>query len=208
MIFHHLKYVTPVWYFNLKPLIDHTYFPTVENLKKENIVLDIDMDFVSEEGRQRDLAYRAFQFGFINREPNEQTCCYWEAACLPAEDEYRFLRKNFNPYWSVYVLIIRLFGLNNPFHEVKGYFKSRNSKRQMYYDKPISYETYAKYESVFVKQQPLISIVIPTLNRYLYLKDVFRDLEKQTYKNFEVIIFDQSEPFKQGFYENWNFISK
>jgi glycosyltransferase involved in cell wall biosynthesis len=205
MIFHHLKYVSPVWYFNLKPLIDHTYFPTIEHLKKENIVLDLDLDFASEEGRQRDLAYRAFQFGFISRVPNKHTTHFWETPCLPAEDEYRFLRKNFNPYWSLYVLIIRLLGLNNPIQEVNGFLKSRSSKRQMYHNKPITYNTYADYESVLVKQQPLVSIVIPTLNRYIYLKDVFRDLEKQTYKNFEVIVVDQTDLFDESVYDGWGF---
>ena len=49
----------------------------------------------------------------------------------------------------------------------------------------------------------LISVVIPTLNRYEYLKDVFRDLENQTYKNFEVIVVDQTDNFKEKFYKGW-----
>ena len=52
---------------------------------------------------------------------------------------------------------------------------------------------------------PLVSVIIPTLNRYVYLKDVFQDLEKQTYKNFEVIVVDQTEPFQEEFYQGWNF---
>ena len=52
--------------------------------------------------------------------------------------------------------------------------------------------------------KPFVSIVIPTLNRYEYLKDVLEDLEKQEYKNFEVIIVDQSNPYQEDFYKKFN----
>ena len=55
-----------------------------------------------------------------------------------------------------------------------------------------------------VEKAPLVSIIIPTLNRYRYLKDVLEDLEKQTYTNFEVIVVDQSEPFKKQFYDDFS----
>jgi glycosyltransferase involved in cell wall biosynthesis len=45
--------------------------------------------------------------------------------------------------------------------------------------------------------------VIPTLNRYLYLKDVLADLEQQDYKNFEVIVVDQSDPYNGLFYNDF-----
>ena len=48
----------------------------------------------------------------------------------------------------------------------------------------------------------MVSVVIPTLNRYTYLKDVLEDLEKQDYENFEVIVVDQSEPFQKNFMIN------
>jgi len=46
--------------------------------------------------------------------------------------------------------------------------------------------------------------VIPTLNRYPYLKKALRDLEHQNYKNFEVIIIDQSDKFDSSFYHQFN----
>jgi GT2 family glycosyltransferase len=48
-------------------------------------------------------------------------------------------------------------------------------------------------------------VVIPTLNRYTFLKDVFRDLAEQSYKHFEVLVCDQSEPFDKSIYEEWPF---
>jgi glycosyltransferase involved in cell wall biosynthesis len=48
-----------------------------------------------------------------------------------------------------------------------------------------------------------VSVIIPTLNRYPYLKDVLKDLEQQDYSNFEVIVVDQSEPFQEEFYDEF-----
>ena len=36
------------------------------------------------------------------------------------------------------------------------------------------------------------------------LKDVFKDLENQMYKNFEVIVVDQTDDFQEDFYKGWN----
>ncbi len=63
---------------------------------------------------------------------------------------------------------------------------------------------WATFKSALVSENPLVSIVIPTLNRYEYLKDVLEDLEKQEYQNFEVIIVDQSNPFQKDFYNVFN----
>jgi len=41
--------------------------------------------------------------------------------------------------------------------------------------------------------QPFISVIIPTYNRENFLIDLLKDLAKQNYPNFEVIIIDQSE---------------
>lgn len=40
---------------------------------------------------------------------------------------------------------------------------------------------------------PEISIVIPTINRYNDLKNTLNDLSKQSFKNFEIIVIDQTE---------------
>ena len=97
MIFAFLKYVSPVWYFNLTPKVDFNYFPDAKCLDQNGVALVADESFKSEEARDRDLAYRAFQLGFINRNKEGITPGkFWETPKLPVVDEYRFLRKN---YW-------------------------------------------------------------------------------------------------------------
>ena len=59
-----------------------------------------------------------------------------------------------------------------------------------------------------IKSNPLINIIIPTLNRYEALKNVLNDLEKQIYSNFEVIIIDQSNFFQKEFYNQFSLNSQ
>ena len=202
MLFNFLKYIKPTWYFNLKPTRDWGYFPLPEQLKQLDL-LPKDTNYLSETAQNRDWAYAAFQIGYINRNYTEGNNI-WQNEKIPTKDEYRFLRKNFHPFWVIYTLMIRILTGNNPFKELYGFFNSRSVKRVDYSLSALEYSDYDIFESTLVKSNPLVSIIIPTLNRYVYLKDVLKDLENQSYTNFEVIIVDQSEPFQEDFYKGWD----
>jgi hypothetical protein len=66
------------------------------------------------------------------------------------------------------------------------------------------YDEYFDYDSSLIKSNPLLSIIIPTYNRYEPLNNLLKDLEEQTYTNFEVILIDQSNPFQKELYNNFN----
>lgn len=204
MIFNFLRYLSPIWYFNLKPALDFGFFPTEEQLKRDGFLLNLDEKYLSKESKIRDLAWNAFKSGYINN-AYEPGIDVWKKVNLPVQDEYLFLRKNYHSAWVLYVLLIRLFTFHNPFVELKAYFKNREVKRVDFLKLALNYELYESFESDLIKKEPLVSVIIPTLNRYVYLKDVFKDLENQTYKNFEVIVVDQTEPFQEDFYQGWNF---
>ena len=203
MVFSYIKYLSPVWYFNLRSNKDWSYFPSSEQVKAAGLSLQVDTQYQSQAARERDLAYRAFQIGYINRDKERDGLDIWEMASLPTCDEYRFLRKNFNPIWVLYTLVLRILSFHNPIREIRGYWSSRDAQREDYAAQAVSYPDYEKYESPLLKAQPLVSVIIPTLNRYPYLKDVFRDLEKQTYPHFEVIVVDQTDPFDESVYQGW-----
>ena len=61
---------------------------------------------------------------------------------------------------------------------------------------PILYHNWEAFNSSLINKNPLISVVIPTLNRYSYLKDVLHDFEKQDYTNFEVIVVEDGSNLK------------
>ncbi|MDP2159175.1 MAG: glycosyltransferase family A protein [Flavobacterium sp.] len=202
MLFNFLKYIRPIWYFNLKPQKEWGYFPATERLEALGSLFPSDNGYFSKTGQQRDRAYTAFQSGYIAFQA-ETGITIWDFEKIPVIDEYRFLRKNVHTAWVLYTLLIRLFTFHNPIKELSGFFKTRKVKRVDYSKQVFEYPEYDSFESPLVKRQPLVSIIIPTLNRYKYLSDVLRDLEQQDYKNFEVIVVDQTDPFQESFYQGW-----
>lgn len=202
MIFEYLKYIRPIWYFNLKPLKDWGYFPTPEQFHSLDFLFPIDLGYSSKVGQNRDRAYTAFQSGLIQKNA-KFGMDVWQNECIPCVDEYRFLRKNIHTAWVIYVLFLRLITFHNPIKELSGFFKTRKVKRVDYSMQVFEYAEYDIFESALLQSQPLVSIIIPTLNRYDYLSDVLRDLEQQDYKNFEVLVVDQTDPFQESFYQGW-----
>ena len=82
--------------------------------------------------------------------------------------------------------------------------KTRAVQRVSVGANPVFYKDWDTFDSSLIKEGPKVSVVIPTLNRYNYLKDALKDLETQDYSNFEVIVVDQSEPFNSEFYKDYN----
>ena len=147
-----------------------------------------------------DAAYQGLLTGII---PTRQNAIYCEEIkCINDIDaNYRFIRKYFSTYWYYYTLAIRLFTFNNMFKEIYFFFKHINVSRVK-----IQLQSHINsVETHLIKDNPLVSVIIPTLDRYKYLKDVLEDLENQDYDNFEVVVCDQSQPFDSFFYNNWKF---
>lgn len=206
MIFKFFSYLQPTWYFNLAPLKEYRYFPFEGQLAETDNALIRDENYLSEEAKDRDLAFRAFQCGHISRKRTaEKGLNVWQAPVLPVQDEYRFLRKNFHYLWVWYVLFLRLLSLKNPYRELRGFSRSTKVKRVKYGPAGADLQAYEQFQSTLTTEQPLVSVIIPTLNRYEYLKDVFKDLEKQDYPHFEVIVVDQTDLFDESVYQGWDF---
>ena len=201
MLFDFLKYLQPTNYFALIKKDKASVFPIPESLPKEIIgQLEKDINFKSDLSQEYDLSWQAIQKGYVG---NADTITKVEK--LPLKDEYHFMRKYFNSLWINYILLIRLLSFRNPFKEIPAWFKTRKTKRSDYLKSPILYKKWDSFESSLLKENPLVSVVIPTLNRYKYLYDALKNLENQDYQKFEVIVVDQSEPFQKDFYDNFKF---
>jgi len=200
MLFQFTKYLQPCTYFALKRKDGSFVFPKAEDLPKEILgQLQEDKGFKSDLAKQYDLSWQALQKGYIS---SNETYTHFEK--LPLVDEYRFIHKYFHPVWCLYVLLLRLLSFKNPFKEIPAYVKGRKTKRSNYLQNPIRHPEYKNFNSGLVEEAPFITVIIPTLNRYKYLKDVLKDLELQDYKNFEVIVVDQSDPYQEEFYKGWS----
>jgi glycosyltransferase involved in cell wall biosynthesis len=198
MIFDFLKYIRPVWYFNRPNLNGKTVFPDPRELSK-NILgyLSEDLEYLSDEARLRDLSWQAFQKGYIG---DRKTLSFSET--IPLVDEYRFVRKYHKPRWAFYCLIMRLISFGNPIKEIRAWIATKEIKQVPVFSNPIIAD-WDTFTSDLLISQPKVSVIIPTLNRYKYLKDVLKDLEQQEYSNFDVIVIDQSEPFNGEFYKQF-----
>jgi glycosyltransferase involved in cell wall biosynthesis len=144
-----------------------------------------------------DLAYQALQMGYIpssSLKPDFQSTVVEEVA-----DNYRFIFRHFGRAKALYVLFWRIISFKNPIREIYSFLKNRELKVLLAYIEP--------EQNRFLREtntEPRVSVIIPTLNRYEYLKDVLTDLEMQTYKNFDVLICDQSDNFNEQFYQGWS----
>jgi glycosyltransferase involved in cell wall biosynthesis len=148
-----------------------------------------------------DIAYQRLQSGWI---PNitEQRNPLQDQKITSVKDNYIFINRYFSKAQVMWVFSLRLLSFHNPLLEIFGLICSVKYRRLKI--TPKEYKDFLSFKSALFQSKPLVSVIIPTLNRYEYLKDVLADLEKQDYTHFEVIVCDQSEPFNEAFYEGWS----
>lgn len=200
MLFKFLKYLQPTHYFSLLKRNGESVFPVFKALPEAlQAQLEPDGHYTSALARDYDLSWQALHKGYIG-----DTATIVQIASLPVVDNYVFIRKYFSPFWVLYVLLYRLFSFKSPLRELSAYFKTRGVQRSAYWNTPFKYPEWDTFESTLVASAPKVSVIIPTLNRYAYLKDVLRDLEQQDYTHFEVLVVDQSTPFQAAFYEGYD----
>ncbi|MCU0320980.1 MAG: glycosyltransferase family 2 protein [Chitinophagaceae bacterium] len=205
MNFSFIRYTQPAWKFNIHPtapIFSACLYHA--DLLSSNINLPVDERFETAAAKNADIAYRAFNSGYLVKANQQQLqkIEYLEQPSL--KDEYIFLRKYWGKPWAAYALVRRLVAFKNPVKEIRAFFATSNVLKFPLYQNPVDYSAYNSFQSPLLEEQPLVSVIIPTLNRYIYLTDVLKDLEKQTYKNFDVIVVDQSVPFNEQFYQQFN----
>jgi glycosyltransferase involved in cell wall biosynthesis len=203
-LFLFLKYIQPTWYYNLSGKVSIPVLADISFLENESSeILSPAEEYSSLRAKHMDLCYQALQKGYIPHSC-DQRILLQDALITNLYDNYFFVSRYFGLLKSSYILFIRLILFNSPIKEVLAFWKVRGVKKINIYDKVYLHQSYLSYDSSLLNSAPFVSVVIPTLNRYSYLKDVLSDLENQTYKNFEVLICDQSEPINEKYYIGWN----
>jgi len=194
-MFNFIKYIKPFWYYRLAYKMPHSIFLNKKELDElvESSIL-IKGLYKNENSGYQDLAYQALNVGFITKTDRTNL---QDIVIYDLEDNYRFIYRQFGKTKAIYVLLIRLLSLKNPFKEIFAFSRAADVKLNNIPQK-------LEIQSVDLEGLMKITVVIPTLNRYEYLKDVLADLEKQTYKNFNVWVCDQSDNFDSEFYKGWN----
>ena len=201
-MFTFLRYISPTWYFHLTGKNYQRYWVRYDHLGDDDRhLLDVPECYSSQDVAAMDLAYQAWCNGVIADESEGMDVANIEP---DVRDQYRFLRRHFFPAWSAFVLLIRLLELNNPVSEIRGFFSARKVERLADSGTKDWGPIVESSNSPLLSEEVRVSVIIPTLNRYTYLEKALRDLEKQSYKNFEVLVVDQSEPYDEGFYESFD----
>ena len=202
-MFDFLKYIQPLWYYRLA-------FQSANNAELITLFDDNfeklfeDNRYSSVEAKNMDRAYRALQLGIIPGRQVSNSKKVTFNTVLHRYDNYKFVAKYFGKAKLVYVLVLRILCLKNPILEILGFIQALRINRIDITLNHLKYPDFETFQSPLIQSNPLITVVIPTLNRYEYLKDVMKDLEAQDYQHIEVIICDQSENVPHNFYEGWN----
>jgi glycosyltransferase involved in cell wall biosynthesis len=195
-MFDFIKYIQPANYYRLLRIMPHSVL-TDKISKQELLTQYKDADSI-----KIDSLYYLLQSGEIP-DSSQARNNLQSRIVYNTHDNYMFIRRYFSLPQVVYVFFLRLLSFKNPIVEI-WYFSYvlLKVKRVKIIRKDIP--EWNSFQSKLLQQKPFISVIIPTLNRYTYLKDVLSDLENQSFKNFEIIVVDQSEPLDYSFYRNWN----
>ena len=200
MLFSFLTYLQPTHYFQCFSKSGKSIFPLADQLPEQLLdQLPIDKRYDSDRAKDYDIAWRAIQMGYVG-----DVKTYTEFEELSVKDNYLFLRKNFHAAWVFYVLCLRILQLKNPIKEISGWWRTRRVAQIKTIRSITDGTAWESFESPLIKEAPFVSVVIPTLNRYEYLEQILGDFEQQEYKNFEVIVVDQSDNFDPAFYDKFD----
>jgi glycosyltransferase involved in cell wall biosynthesis len=195
-MFDFLKYIQPANYYRLINRMSHAVLvDDLESVKGER------GPYSDLQTAQLDILYQSLQSGKVpsneqNRNPLQ------DLRITNVKDNYIFIRRFFSLLQLIYILVVRLFSFHNPLMEIYAFFNALVRSKRVSIESQ-KYTDWNAFEGILIKENPLVSVIIPTLNRYDYLKDVLADLELQDYQNFEVIVVDQSEPVDVNFYKGW-----
>ena len=200
-----IKFISPIKYYFLKPIKNNYYWVDYNKLKKfEKRKINHFSNYCSGKMTLIDAAYQLWHKGYTDIEGKKKLVISQTELKVAPIDRYLFLRRMFKPIWSWYTLFMRIITLNNPITELYSFIKTIAVDQIDLSQDVYIYDDYPTYSSEILKDNPKVTIVLPTLNRYKYLAKLFRDIEKQDYKNFEIIVVDQSKPFNNSFYNRFD----
>ena len=171
-------------------------------------LVKVDERYKTKTARELDMGFQAWNRGVMLEANNVTPEKLLHKESLSVEDDYIFIRKFYKRHRVYYFLIKNLLSLRNPSKEFRAFLNTSDVEKETLIHPHAEYPQYDSFDSQMLKQCPKVSVIIPTLNRYDYLKDVLQDLEVQDYSNFEIIIVDQTDEPDKDFYNDFNLDKK
>lgn len=193
-MFNFLKYIEPATYCRLMEGLPSVLYNEVDNTEKK-------IGYKNQVSEKLDVLFYNLKSGEVAiSQPFDESVKI--KSIQDENDNYIFISRYYSYIHLIKILIIRLICLKNPIKEICYFMNSLKYKRVKIIQS--NHADFNQFDSTVVQSNPLVSVIIPTLNRYEYLNKVLIDLENQSYKNFEVIICDQSDRFNNRFFEGWD----
>lgn len=114
---------------------------------------------------------------------------------VPTEDELRFIQYRFSQFWTQWVIMRAvLSGCVSPLTALRMWRQARSAGRPA---EPQPYKHGAQLSEAKLPAQPCVTALIPTVDRYPYLRTLLTQLRQQTIAPYEIIIIDQTEPARR-----------
>ena len=123
-----LTIVKPIWYYNLNPKINSNYFIDYHKLTDdEKIFIDYSNLYEHDKSSLIDATYQAWNKGFIDLKNSKPLSIDHS---MSINDQYVFIKRMFNPFWSYYVLLLRILLFRVTLKELIFVYKIRDIKNR------------------------------------------------------------------------------
>ena len=98
------------------------------------------------------------------------------------------------------------------FYDIKNYIDNKIIQKEiMFYESENIYQTNKqaifKFNNNNIVDCDLVSVIIPTYNRFKYLLNTIDSIKQQTYKNIEIIVVNDCSTQKEYYDYDWNSIN-
>ena len=183
-MFDSLTLIKPFWYFHLSRG-NQLSWPDPATL---NSGVELDTKYDSHKSAILEASFILLMRGWVPEKDGTGQLSLLDLSYKPSiKDEFRFIRKHFNPNWSMVYLLYCILTLKNPIRVFYAFFKTVGIKRQPLFSDPIGATRIPEDDGLsLIRQKESIRIIIPTYNRYDVLHNVLKDLEQQDYLYFSV----------------------
>ena len=194
-----IDFVSPIWMLNLDP--DPQIEATSWRLSLRACLIRTDVlqqlggplpgfDSIDSAGLEMGLRYIR-NGAFIHHCPQLlESCPKATPVSISIDDQLRFIASGFGKKWLYWAGILAVISKQSGLLKI---LKGIKKARSFWPDKRI--EPYIHQSVKTIDQMSLdarVSVLIPTINRYSYLRTLLRQLRNQTVKPFEIIVIDQT----------------
>ena len=153
----------------------------------------IDPGFATLEGAALEMGHRYITRGVLMRHIPWMTDATLPPEPLPFEDEVRFLRCRAGKFWRRWALARAVMSRYvSPARAVRAW----SAAERMPCPPPSPYQGSAA-QPARLPDDAAVSVLIPTIDRYPYLRTLLDQLRAQTVRPHEIIIVDQTEPARR-----------